>query len=156
MKKLFVVLLAVLVLGSLALVAVACDDTEDTVTTEEVVTTEAAVDTTEAMASEAISTADAADYEGETITMTGEVVGVVDLGADIGKVLIQLDSAEDGEGGNLALLYADIDASGGALSVDMLQALVGKTVEATGEITINAFEAKPEIAITSADQLIVL
>jgi hypothetical protein len=146
MKKLWVLLLAVVVVGSLALVA--CEEAEETTTTaaavEETTSTEAPP-TTEA-AAEAITTDMALDYEGQEVTVTGEVVGIADLGEGIGKILIQLDSTEDGEGANGVILYADKDKFD-------LTGLEGKTVNITGMVSANPFELKADIALTDPADL---
>ena len=149
MKKLFVLLLAVLVVGSLALVA--CDDTEETTTTEAVETTVApdTTDTTAAAAME-ITWDQAADYLDETATVTGPVVAVDDKGAGIEKYLINIGSTEEAEGFNALVNYADADKFGD------LNELVGKEVAVTGLIYENQFELKAEIECTDPSQIEVL
>ncbi len=73
-----------------------------------------------------------------------------DKGDKIGKILVQIGSAEKGEGLNAMVLYADVDKFGG---VDALKALEGKTLVVTGEVTVNAFELKAEIPCTALFQI---
>ncbi len=140
-----------------------CGEDKETTTTAAPTTTEAPTTTTQAptTTTEAPTTTttaapaildytEAIDHEGETITATGPVVGVDDKGDKIGKILVQIGSAEKGEGLNAMVLYADVDKFGG---VDALKALKGKIVNVTGEVTVNAFELKAEIPCTDPSQI---
>jgi hypothetical protein len=163
MKKVFVLLLAVVFLGSLVLVGCGEEETTTTMAPEttttmapettttmapETTTTEAPTTTTAPAASATIPWNEAIDHEGETATVTGPVVAVVDKGAGIDKVLVFLGSEDDGF---IAMFnYADLDAFGG---LEGLNALNGKTINVTGEIYVNQFELKAEIEVKDPAQL---
>ena len=107
-----------------------------------------------AASSEAFTTEEAMNHYGETGTITGKVVGVMDLSStDPAKFLIQLDFGDvDGSGANARVLAADVAAFGG---LDALNLLIGKTVEITGLIEENQFQQKAEIELTEASQLVI-
>ncbi len=149
MKKLFVLFVAVVLLGSLVLAG--CGGTEETTTT--VAPTTTAAPTTEAptttvAAAVTVPWDQAIDHEGETVTVTGPVLAVVDKGAGIDKYILQIGSEGD-DGFNATVEYASADAFGGMAA---LSALVGMDVEVTGEVYVNAFELKAEILLTDAAQ----
>jgi hypothetical protein len=100
-----------------------------------------------APAGAAFTADEAKAHYGENGSVTGKVVGVVDM-AGPGKWLIQLDSADDGAGFNGMIVYAN------AAKFGDLKALVGKTVTITGAITENAFQKKGEIELTDPSQLV--
>jgi len=169
MKKLFVVLLAALVLTSVALAAVACDE-------EETTTTEAAVETETTMAEEtttteaepaALTPADVqvmgeqlvADYKADgevkediptysagTVTFEGPVYQVKSK-AD--KFLVVVGDEEASF--TLAVFFTDLEALG--WDEEALNAMVGMTVEVTGEIVLNPFGGGAEIVVTDATQI---
>ncbi len=165
MRKWGVVFLVAALMVALGLLAVACGEEETTTTMAPETTTTMAPETTTTMAPETTTTMaettttmapaaapipwnEAIDHEGETGTVTGPVVAVVDKGAGIDKVLVFLGSEEDGF---VAMFnYADLDKFGG---LDGLNALMGKTILVTGEIYMNQFELKAEIEVKDPSQL---
>ena len=147
MKKAIGLLLALALVFAFALVA--CGDeateTEDGTDTEAAETTDGAIDWTEAV-----------DYEGEEVTVTGTVAAVTDLYEEkgIAKYLLRLggDATQDHfnvtfvmdpETGEWPDYLADWEST--------VDSMVGKTVEVTGIVSLNQFEACYEIRVNDLD-----
>jgi hypothetical protein len=93
-----------------------------------------------------ISTDDALNHIGETVTLTGVVVAIKDLGPKYGKYVLSLDSEKDGEGANISVL----DQTAEQLD---LEGMLGKKILVTGEIYVNTSQNKAEIGVTDPSQV---
>lgn len=170
MKKLFVVLLAILVLGSVAMIAVACGGEEETTTTEvmeETTVTEASTDSDVLTPAEAaakgqvivdqfIADGDETDnpekiasYSAGTWTVAGPVLSI---SPKSDKYIVVL--GDDTNKFSLSIMMTDMEALG--YTEEALNAMVGTNLEATGEIVLNPFGHGAEIRITDPSQIVLL
>jgi len=92
---------------------------------------------------------EASNYVDQKVTVTGDIVGVDDMGEDIGKIVLRIGSTET-DGFNAMIRYENTT---GEVTAEMLAGLVGQTIEVTGEVYFNESEARPEIEMTSPDQI---
>jgi hypothetical protein len=147
MKKLFVLFVAVVLLGSLVLAG--CGGTDETTTTVAPTTTAPPVTeapTTTVAAAVTITWEQAIDYENQTATVTGPVMAIDDMGAGIGKYQIRVGSAEEGVGLNAMIDYKNKDKFD-------VPSYKGKLVEVTGPVYVNPFELKAEIELLDPSQI---
>ena len=166
MKKTIALLLGLVLILGFALVACGDEATTDDATDDAVeeVTDDAATDdadddaTTEDSAveetSDAIDWTEAGDYEEQEVTITGTIDAVNDLWTEkqVAKVTLVMGEKE-GDHFNVAISLNE-DGSWPeyvAQYADMLDQLVGKTVEVTGTVVVNTWESCFEINLTDAD-----
>ena len=153
MKRTIALLLSLMLVVGFAVVACGGEATETTASTvaEEVATTEAA--------STAVDWSEAADYEGSQATVSGPVAAVDNKFTEKGvlKILVRVGGVQTVPHFNIVIELAE----GGTIPVagvteDMLNGLIGKTVEITGAVVLNAFDTGAyEIFLTDAAQLVV-
>ena len=133
MKKLLTLLLALMVVTSLALVALACDKDG------------------------AVSWETADKYDGMEGTITGTVVEAVDLSPGVTKVIIRLGGTEEEDHFNIGISlnedgsWPDYLADVKALVDDAENLLIGKMVEVTGFVNTNPYENCFEINLSDSD-----
>lgn len=133
MKKLLALSLALMVVTSLALVAVACDEDGP------------------------VSWEDAAKYDGMEGTITGTVVEAVDMSPGVTKCIIRLGGTKEELHFNVGIslnddgTWPDYMSDIKALVDDAENSLIGKTVEVTGFVKTNAYENCFEIDLTDGD-----
>jgi hypothetical protein len=150
MKKTIALLLGLMMVLGLAVVACGGEATETT-TTEQVTTTVAA--------STAVDWSEAADYEGSQVTVTGAVAAVDNKFTEKGilKILVRVGGLQTSPHFNIVIELAEggtIPVSG--VTEEMLNGLIGKTVEITGTVVLNAFDVGAyEIFLTDPAKLVV-
>lgn len=160
MKKSIGLLLGLMLVMSFALVS--CGD-EVTVATEGATTTAvttAAPDTTQTteVTFTAVDWTEAADYEESEAVITGTIVAVDNLldTEQIPKILVRLGGDSTTDHFNIVV---QLDEDGTILfesiTTDMLNALVGQTVEISGVVTANVDESVYEMYFTDPSQLVV-
>ncbi len=161
MKKLFVVLLAVFVFCSVAMIAIACGGGDETTTTEAVTTTEATSTAmtpaeVKAIGDEVVAEYEAAgegavmtDFTGGEVTLEGPVLAVRDKGD---KYIIDIGVKDASY--PICIYKADMAALG--VTIDSLNAWVGQNVQVTGEVVLNPFGSATEIVIKDPSQVVLL
>jgi len=163
MKKTIALFLGLMLVFAFALVA--CDDeatdsgddtqaTEATETTEAIAGKDAGED--DAAPAGAVDWTQALDYEGEEVTITGEVAGFTNLFEDKGvhKYLIRLGGEPPEDNFLVVVALNQPEGTWPNYMSDlegMLDTLVGKTVEVTGKVTLNQFESAYQIILNDAD-----
>jgi hypothetical protein len=148
-KSLALLLGLMLVMG---FVVVACGGGATETTAAEQVTTTVA-------ASNAVDWTEAADYEGSQATVTGKVAAVDNKFTEKGvlKILVRVGGVQTVPHFNIVIELAE----GGTIPVlgvteEMLNGLIGKTVEITGTVVLNAFDVGAyEIFLTDPAKLVV-
>lgn len=153
MKKCVAVLLGLLFVFAFALVACGDETADETETT--------AAEATETTAAEAsggpVDWTQAVDYEGEVVTITGEVGGISNLFEEkgIGKAMVHLGGAKAEDHFNVTFVLDVEDGTWPEYLSEMEsqfnQELIGKTMEVTGTIRLNSFESCFEILVNDAD-----
>ncbi len=138
MKKTIALLLGLMLVMGFAVVACGGEATEDTTAT-----TAAQEVTTTVAASPAVDWSEAADYEGSEATVTGQIAAVDNVFKTKGvlKILVRVGGVQTSPHFNIVIELAE----GGTIPVagvteDMLNGLIGKTVEITGTVVLNAFD----------------
>lgn len=169
MKKVFTLLLALMVVMSLTLVAVACGEeetTSDDVTVSSVDDT--AVESTvtsvedDPIPADAIFWRDAEGVEDEVATIYGEVKEVTNgfVDAQIPLFLVRVGSTEaERDYFNIKVSTDDEGVPNvPGVTVDLMDSWVGKTVLITGTVVFNQYEPQPtwEIRITDASEVVVV
>ena len=89
------------------------------------------------------------DHVGETATVTGPVIKVLDLGQGIGKIVLDVGDEEKGPSIIVAYDYKD------KFTDPAIEEYNGKEVAVTGKIGVNAWNQKPEINITDPSQIVI-
>jgi hypothetical protein len=149
-KKVIALCLGLMLILGFAIVACGGGATETTAA-EQVTTTVAA--------STAVDWSEAADYEGSVVTITGTVAAVDNKFKEKGvlKILVRVGGVQTSPHFNIVIELAEggtIPLAG--ITEDMLNGLIGKTVEVTGSVVLNAFDTGAyEILLTDPTQLVV-
>jgi hypothetical protein len=149
-KKIVVLVLGLMLALSFAVVACGGGTTETTAA-EQVTTTVAA--------SNVVDWSEAADYEGSVATVTGPVAAVDNKFTEKGvlKILVRVGGPQTSPHFNIVIELAE----GGTIPIpgiteEMLNGLIGKTVEITGTVVLNAFDTGAyEIFLTDPAKLVV-
>lgn len=153
MKKLLVAFLAVVILGSVAVAAIACGGTETTTTAAPTATTTAVTTATVAAMSVTEVNVIAAEVVASKqphpdVTFTGPVLAVSEK-ADKYIVTVGTDTDKF----SLSVSKTGVaDAFGGAAALNLL---IGKTVVVTGDVVLNPFGSAAEILLTEPSQVVV-
>lgn len=158
MKKTIALLLGLMLILGFALVACGEEATTDVSTEESTEDTTATTAMEEVTTTEAVSSGipwtEAGDYDQQVATITGTIDVVNDLWTEkqVAKVTLVMGDPE-GDHFNIAI---SLNADGTwpdyvAQYADMLDMLVGKTVEVTGMVYVNEWESCFEINLTDSD-----
>ena len=86
-------------------------------------------------------------YDGQTVTVTGPVVKVSDMGAEIAKYLVIMGEPE---AGHIAMIHYDYKD----LFADPIEDFLGKNIAVTGAVYINQFNQMSEIEVTDPSQIV--
>ena len=157
MKKTIALLLGLMLILGFALVACGDEATTDDATDDAVEETTDDTTTDDSVMeeeSDAIDWTEAADYEEQEATVTGTIDAINDVWTEkqIPKILLVMGDPEGDHFNIVVKLNADgTVAPEAGYDLAGLNALLGKTVEITGTVKINAFESVYEIFLTDND-----